>query len=447
MEFVKVSIIAFVKSLDTIAPPTHSINGQGFNQDMAPMLPGPAYEGRLASPYDMSLVSPVRRNAYDPAKYNFTAQYPRYNPSNNETTQQDHRATPLIGSSPSLLRQFEDDPFISNQGVINETQQPEQLIAGTVSPLQQLQEKTRVRVEKMNYEKSISSSPINFGIRAISSLGRTVLRDPYQAQTRSWGVPRHLAIPSEQMSHADLYDPYETQSAGLGTSRSWGAPRHLVISNEQPQYPDELYFSRGKSEFDTYFYEPTTADTAKDLGSGSRAPGSKNGAFSLLGNTTNLPSNEEELATFWSSGSRSNEQRTEYCNAMLATRGQSSLTPEEEACTRALYTVFDNLMKLKEDSKRNPPDCFTNFSDPPEYCIDRSSAVMPGMGTVGGVGHQRSVSMFGEQDWVNTPQRVGRDPRYRHFSRIIPPGGRGSGFHNGPGRSAMGMHGRGRLGQ
>ena len=79
-----------------------------------------------------------------------------------------------------------------------------------------------------------------------------------------------------------------------------------------------------------------------------------------------------------------------------------------ETTTRLLIPVLENLSSYVQGPASQRYDPFNRFTQPQEWHIDKSE--------------NGNRSFFGE-DWAKTPQRVGRDPRYRpvsHEGRGVP---------------------------
>lgn len=372
-------------------------------------------------------MSPLRRHAYDPARYSATAQYPRYNPPASETSS----VQDFIPQKSTAMYDNDEDPFISNPASHSQTREREQRTERTVTPLQQIQEKTRARVEKTSHEQSMSNSPSSKDISTVSGLSRTVLRDPYQVQSP---FP-HASTPHDTaVKQVDANNVLPSQERADDSTSVLGIRALLdSLTESEANYCEP----RVKS------FQPTVGN--KGGLSGKQIIGQNFNAPSLVSRfqstaiskteadniATGRPSYEEELNTFWASGSKNRQRNQEHCDRMLATN-TNPLDASQEATTRVLYTALDNLISLKEDSRKATPDYFARYVEPPAFCIDRNSIASGGVGTLG---QRRSVSLFGEPGWTEAPQRVGRDPRYRHLHTGAVGG---SGFRGGRGRSRFG---------
>ena len=135
---------------------------------------------------------------------------------------------------------------------------------------------------------------------------------------------------------------------------------------------------------------------------------------------------EEELKDWWTSGNtfarqeefyrsitstyKDNSSSTTSPTAHLALIGPPSRhTPSKDTAsfnhttTRLLIPVLENLASYVQGPIEKRRDYFSQWSQPPEWCIDRSE------------GGNKS---FFDGDWGQPPARVGRDPRYsgtRHW--------------------------------
>ena len=107
-----------------------------------------------------------------------------------------------------------------------------------------------------------------------------------------------------------------------------------------------------------------------------------------------------------------------------------------ETTTRLLVPVLENLASYVQGPPEKRRDYFSQWSHPPEWCIDRSE------------GGNDSFIDSGDFDWGQLPARVGRDPRYSNDRRQWSGGRRmdGRAGFGGGGSLAVGSgYGRGSL--
>ncbi|KAI9708899.1 MAG: hypothetical protein M1828_002571 [Chrysothrix sp. TS-e1954] len=121
---------------------------------------------------------------------------------------------------------------------------------------------------------------------------------------------------------------------------------------------------------------------------------------------------EERLDAWWNSGRKDADRQQDRVKHILSTQGK---TEDEDAqiAVGLFLPVHERLEEYLKDAQTRatrPVEYFARYSEPPEWCVDKSSRGA-GFKTVAG-GDEKIVSLFGEQHWGKAPQRIGRDPRY-----------------------------------
>ena len=128
---------------------------------------------------------------------------------------------------------------------------------------------------------------------------------------------------------------------------------------------------------------------------------------------------DEELNDWWTSGNNFARQEeffqsiaslrkdsfsmTSSPPAHLTPIGPPSRTPKKQeppfntTTTRLLIPMYENLSSYVQGPIEKRRDYFSQWSKPPEWCIDRS---------------ENGNNSFYDNDWGTPPARVGRDPRY-----------------------------------
>ena len=128
------------------------------------------------------------------------------------------------------------------------------------------------------------------------------------------------------------------------------------------------------------------------------------------------PTAEERLDQFWESGVQNRAKQEDYIARSLAASKLSGVA-EAETAMHLFVRLHDQLepyVNASNTRAANGPqeDYFlSKFVDPPDWCVNRGSTVASG----GWGATDRKMweeSLFGEKDWGNAPQRIGRDPRY-----------------------------------
>ncbi|KAK4495313.1 hypothetical protein PRZ48_013644 [Zasmidium cellare] len=255
---------------------------------------------------------------------------------------------------------------------------------------------------------------------------RTVLHDPFKAES----------VKSEE-SRVDPFPEFDGDST-LYTSRSYTKhpkPTYRTWRDTQPAL-------NGTKPIPLVRPEEDLTDSVPDTD----ARGSRVSSFESSGATFVIEepspaapgvkkSYEEELKDWWTSGNKFARQEDLYqrikaheinkaslrasnyktttpstrprpIGAPPSGRYSSSTTaspqktdaPFNKTMTRVLIPVYENLASYVQGPIEKRRDYWSNWSQPPEWCIDRSP---------------NGNNSFFDDGWGQPPARVGRDPRYR----------------------------------
>lgn len=269
--------------------------------------------------------------------------------------------------------------------------------------------------------------------RQSSDKGRTVLYDPFRDQQPAGSTS--AAQVDAEVSSTDIRHtaptPFNTaifnETPAQYTLPTARVPAHPVESTPAARAVDE---NLKDSSPDTYWSKRATdISTPYMFSSSCEKPTPQNfrGPFFTAdtpppGSVTNSGnrSYDQKLKDWWTSGNSFMRQEEFYrsikavdnCSnstlssppAALAPIGtpatSTSTSDSNTACdmTRLLIPVLENLASYVQGPVEKRRDYFSQWSQPPEWCIDRG----PG-------GNQSFV----DKEWGQPPQRVGRDMRYR----------------------------------
>ena len=162
-------------------------------------------------------------------------------------------------------------------------------------------------------------------------------------------------------------------------------------------------------------------------------PQNFNGPFFTAGDSLHEPDSktkgktyDEVLNDWWTSGNKFARQEEFFESVMAAnklsmstdlttsppaqlapicpasrTPAKAATGPYNPITTRLLIPVLESLASYVQGPMEKRRDYFSRWSQPPEWCIDRSEG---------------SNDSFYDKDWGQPPARVGRDPRYRNQS-------------------------------
>ena len=269
-----------------------------------------------------------------------------------------------------------------------------------------------------------------------SILSRTVLYDPLQSQspytkagraddpvkqdtspTLNRGAPRKILQPSSSIdaSFSRLWQapviPAPAQQITKPTS-----PVSTVLQNLHDSSPDPYPAKQA------YTYQAPVINTpSKSQGTPQTFRGP---FFAAASGVSTAPIDQktydEELNEWWTSGQKFARQEEFYrsitssaarqssngplanTSAHLTPIGQLSRTKPQEpsfnpTTTRLLIPILENLASYVQGPVEKRRDYFSRWTQPPEWCIDRSEG---------------GNNSFFDKHWGTPPARVGRDPRY-----------------------------------
>lgn len=304
-----------------------------------------------------------------------------------------------------------------------------------------------------------------------TNISRTVLYDPYQNQAvvakpepqkspEKQDVLPSGPIFSQNVAGKKLQPPasFDPTSANffptvlaLQIGQQSSSPVATAIEKCLQESSPDTYWS--KKPYDHSTPLTTTAVEPKPAPQNFKGPFFTAGE-SVHGSDTKTTSSsaskktyDEELKDWWTFGNKFARQEEFFESIMAAHKASNSnimtssppahLTPigppsrtskkQEPApfnrtTTRLLIPVLENLVSYVQGPVEKRRDYFSQWSQPPEWCIDRSEG---------------GNNSFFDSDWGQPPARVGRDPRYQNRSwaaeqtpqmnRYASPGSHGSG--------------------
>ncbi|KAK5113134.1 hypothetical protein LTR85_010952 [Meristemomyces frigidus] len=271
---------------------------------------------------------------------------------------------------------------------------------------------------------------------------RTVLYDPFRTQSsanaehddtsesvkqHSPEIKRTVANPSGLPAHLQLPAARHT-STGPTFSAAVGAPRLTPIGSVEnlKQSSPDTYWSKRKDDInDSSEQDQPTPQNFKGpfFGDYPGMPGSSSKEKPPAPATRTY---DEELKDWWTNGKTFARQEEFYQRVkeshrdadLLHTMSSSppSLVPigtparkaasstglsvgtSDDPMTRLLIPVLENLSSYVQGPVEKRRDYFSQWCQPPDWCIDRSPT--------------GNLSFF-DSEWGQPPARVGRDPRYR----------------------------------
>lgn len=275
---------------------------------------------------------------------------------------------------------------------------------------------------------------------------RTVLYDPFRTQSSATAEHDTAPEPVEQVSpeiKRTVANPsglpaHMQPRAAQTFSAAVGAPRLTPIGsveNLKKSSPDKYWSGRGADVSGPLEQEQPTPQNLSGpfFGDYPGMPGSSSKKKVFAPTTRTY---DEELKDWWVNGKTFARQEEFYQRvkeshkdvdllsitssspqAVLAPIGtpakksESLLstsvgTSETDTMTRLLIPVLENLSSYVQGPVEKRRDYFSQWCQPPDWCIDRSPT-----------GNQS----FFDVEWGQPPARVGRDPRYR----AVPSGGGG----------------------
>ena len=270
-----------------------------------------------------------------------------------------------------------------------------------------------------------------------SILSRTVLYDPLQNQTSAQKAGSHNDPIKEDISptlNRNMVGKTSQapSSFDMSSSKYWPVVPAPTIQPVQPTSPagttlqglqdssPEPYPTK-----QSYAYHNPTLNTPADI---QATPQTFRGPyFAAESGVSTAPIDQktydEELGDWWTSGKKFARQEEFYRSvtstntrhpstssisglpAQLTPTGhqlRNTKTPNAECdttATRMLIPMLENLASYVQGPVEKRRDYFSQWKQPPEWCIDRS---------------ETGNHSFFDKNWGTPPARVGRDPRYSH---------------------------------
>lgn len=269
-----------------------------------------------------------------------------------------------------------------------------------------------------------------------SILSRTVLYDPLQNQSPSVktetenepmkhemspsldrGAPRKILRPASSIEpSSSRVFPMPVLPAPTPQSTKQTSPVSTVLQNLHDSSPDPYPTKQ------SYTYQPPIINTPSDL---QGTPQNFKGPFFPADSGVSTASidqktYDEQLKEWWTSGQKFARQEEFYRSitssaarqpakgplanlpAHLTPIGHPARTKAQEpefdaTTTRLLIPVLENLASYVQGPIEKRRDYFSQWKQPPEWCIDRSEG---------------GNNSFFDKNWGTPPARVGRDPRY-----------------------------------
>jgi len=266
---------------------------------------------------------------------------------------------------------------------------------------------------------------------------RTVLYDPFRMQSIAEPEPTKVLEPAKQTSpelKRTVANPSGLPSrlqlpAAPSFNTAVGAPRLTPAGSTEnlKQSSPDTYWTRRETEVNTPF---ASSSTYQDQ------PTPQNFKGPFFGDLPGLPGSagkklpppskktyDEELHDWWRNGNTFARQEEFYQRIKNSQKDTSSLnsssppsqapigtpakkptsslplTAVDDPMTRLLIPVLENLSAYVQGPVEKRRDYFCQWSQPPEWCIDRSP--------------NGNNSFYDDEAWGQPPARVGRDPRYR----------------------------------
>ena len=274
-----------------------------------------------------------------------------------------------------------------------------------------------------------------------SILSRIVLYDPVQSQlSATKAQPTRNPVKQDISPTLNRHAPRKVSQApppptGPSLSRLWSTPllaTHTpqITKHECPGTARQNLQDSSPDPYPTkqsYMYQAPIITTAPDS---LATPQNFNGPFFTAdSNVSSVPVDQktydEQLNDWWNSGKKFSRQEEFYRSATSSTTRKEStstlnsspahLTPigrpsrhlaatkasqdpsSSTDATRLLIPMLENLASYVQGPVEKRRDYFCQWTQPPEWCIDRS---------------ETGNHSFFDKHWGTPPARVGRDPRY-----------------------------------
>jgi hypothetical protein len=336
-----------------------------------------------------------------------------------------HTAGTLVSSNSS---EATTRPTVTQ--IVTETSRPK--------PVTPLENRSAIRDNLWKQAEAARERSLSQG----SILSRTVLYDPIQSQlSATKGQPNRDPVKQAISPTLNRHAPRKIlqpppPSTEPSSSRLWSIPLmpaptpHLpkptspvstVLQNLQDSSPDP--YPRKQS----YSYQAPIITTAPDS---QVTPQNFNGPFFTTDSTVpsapvDQKTYDEQLHDWWTSGRKFSRQEEFYRSVTSSTTRKESTntlnsppahpTPISRPSrnlaatkfsqdpssnidtTRLLIPVLENLASYVQGPVEKRRDYFCQWTQPPEWCIDRS---------------ETGNHSFFDKNWGTPPARVGRDPRY-----------------------------------
>lgn len=266
---------------------------------------------------------------------------------------------------------------------------------------------------------------------------RTVLHDPLSHEPEpplpAAEVPSDIVKPSSSELKKTVANPSGiVPPRSTRPSSSITAPRHLTPADTHDkirQNTPEAYWSARASNTTPYVSSSSkSGKISAENTSGSlldNVPGCSSTTFpKTTARSINNKNYEQELKQWWGNGNTFTRQKEFYqriknlqmTDSFLLNNSSSPSTSlgaigtptnrsaasasdqVDDPMTRLLIPVLENLSSYVQGPIEKRRDYFSQWSQPPDWCIDRSPS---------------GNNSFFDAEWGQPPARVGRDPRYR----------------------------------
>lgn len=271
---------------------------------------------------------------------------------------------------------------------------------------------------------------------------RTVLHDPLSHESElslsTTEVPSDIVKPSSSSSSSELKKTVANPSGIIPPksmqppSSSFTAARHLTLADTHDnlrQKTLETFWSVRPSNTTPYISSSSKGGkiSAEDTNGSflDDAPGYTGTTFpKTCAQSIHDTNYEQELKQWWSNGNTFSRQKEFYQRiknlqktdsfflnnssspsnshgafGTPASRSSASASDQvDDPMTRLLIPVLENLSSYVQGPVEKRRDYFSQWSQPPDWCIDRSPS---------------GNNSFFDAEWGQPPARVGRDPRYR----------------------------------
>lgn len=226
------------------------------------------------------------------------------------------------------------------------------------------------------------------------------------------GLPAHLQPPASQTT------PSHKFNSAVGAPPLTSAASVEILKNSSP----DTYWSKRATDVSTPCVPATSQSQDKPTPQSFKGPFFGDypglpGSAAKKASPLSMKTYDQKLKDWWMNGNTFARQQEFYERVkashkdadLLDSSSPASLPPIgtpakkpatsiDDPMTRLLIPVLENLASYVQGPVEKRRDYFSQWTQPPEWCIDRSPS---------------GNNSFFDSEWGQPPARVGRDPRYR----------------------------------